>query len=309
MRLRSVLFCRKLKGKPKRSELPRTATPQRRFNPFKSSTPSPTTLIIYFDMSENLSHLVPFDGGSHNFAPYRPPAETRRLTRHAPNTTFVRPGETVPDFMIAAQPDQHQSHQSGNVPAPQFQQTRPPTRDSLQQRRDYGDDFENEQLINPQSGAFHAPSAGQMLPPAPLSQNGLAMVNPAHPAHNDGFAMLPSPIQSFQQDFAEMSAESTDPTSLVAHGELRGFKAIPDPPDLDYWRDRLFNVDEMITLSEDEYVDVSLVSSIYPPARTDCSTHRPGSILTFRMLTMYIPIARHSGTSVSPLSRITGTVG
>ncbi|KAK9855636.1 Glutathione S-transferase/chloride channel [Penicillium brevicompactum] len=204
-------------------------------------------------MSENLSHLVPFDGGSHNFAPYRPPAETRRLTRHAPNTTFVRPGETVPDFMIAAQPDQHQSHQSGNVPAPQFQQTRPPTRDSLQQRRDYGDDFENEQLINPQSGAFHAPSAGQMLPPAPLSQNGLAMVNPAHPAHNDGFAMLPSPIQSFQQDFAEMSAESTDPTSLVAHGELRGFKAIPDPPDLDYWRDRLFNVDEMITLSEDEF--------------------------------------------------------
>lgn len=261
-------------------------------------------------MSENLSHLVPFDEGTHNFVPYRPSVEPRRITRHAQNTTFVRPGETVPDFMIPAQPSQHQSHQTGNGPATQFQQTQPSNRDGLQQRRDYGDDFQNEQLINPQSGAFHAPNAAQMLPPASLSQNGLAMVNPAHPAHSDGFAMLPSPTQSFQQDFGEMSAEAADPTALVAHGELRGFKAIPDPPNLEYWRDRLFNVDEMITLSEDEYVDFfSLLSSIYCPAGTDCSTHCPGSILIFRMLTMYTLIALRSGTSVNPSSLITGTVG
>lgn len=209
-------------------------------------------------MSEpDLSHLVPFDG-SHNFVAYRP-AETRRTTR----ATFIRPGlpgEAVHDFMIA-QPNQ-QSHQQDNETS-QFQGR--PNRDNLQQRRDYSNDFENEQLLNAPSGAFQGPGSGQMLPPASLSQNGLAMVNNVHPAHGDNFVILQSPTQGFQQDFVEMSSEPVDTTTLVAPGEQRGFKAIPDPPDLDYWRDRLFNVDEMITLSEDEYVDLqpSLVS-VYP---------------------------------------------
>ncbi|CAG8200205.1 unnamed protein product [Penicillium salamii] len=198
-------------------------------------------------MSEpDLSHLVPFDG-SHNFVAYRS-AETRRTTR----ATFIRPGlpgEAVHDFMIA-QPNQ-QSHQQGNETSSQFQGR--PNRDNLQQRQDYSNDFENEQLLNAPSGAFHGPGSGQILPPASLSQNGLAMVNNVHPAHGDNFAILQSPTQAFQQDFVEMGSEPVDPTALVAPGELRGFKAIPDPPDLDYWRDRLFNVDEMITLSEDEF--------------------------------------------------------
>ncbi|CAG8000189.1 unnamed protein product [Penicillium olsonii] len=232
-------------------------------SPFQKQHPLPTTLIFLFvatwaiailSMTEpNLSHMVPFDEGSHNFIAYRP-AETRpRTTRHA--NTFIRPGlpgEAVHDFVIAAQPNHHQSHQPGNDSS-QFQQGRPPNRDSLQQRRDYGDDFENGQLLNASAGSFHGSGAGQMLPPASLSQNGLAMVNHAHPAHNDGFSMLQSPTQAFQQEFVEMNTDPVDPTALVAPGELRGFKAIPDPPNLDYWRERLFNVDELITLSEDEF--------------------------------------------------------
>jgi hypothetical protein len=31
-------------------------------------------------------------------------------------------------------------------------------------------------------------------------------------------------------------------------------KLVPDPPDLEYWREKLFNVDETITLTEDQYV-------------------------------------------------------
>ncbi|RLM00435.1 hypothetical protein CFD26_103205 [Aspergillus turcosus] len=36
-------------------------------------------------------------------------------------------------------------------------------------------------------------------------------------------------------------------------GGLKDMKLVPDPPDLEYWRERLFNVDEMITLTEDQF--------------------------------------------------------
>ena len=36
------------------------------------------------------------------------------------------------------------------------------------------------------------------------------------------------------------------------------FKIVPNPPDLEAWRQKLFDVNEMITLSEDEY-------AIFPP--------------------------------------------
>lgn len=32
-----------------------------------------------------------------------------------------------------------------------------------------------------------------------------------------------------------------------------GLKLIPDPPDLETWRQRLFDVDEIITLTEEQY--------------------------------------------------------
>jgi glutathione S-transferase len=223
----------------------------------------------------NLSQLGPFDVGSHTFIPYRPPsAETRPRDANARNTNIPppRPGEAVHDFMIATQPTQaqDQSHQSGNGVSPHFQQQgRSPNRSGLDQSRDYSNDFANGHLVNRQSahmrGAFHGPGNGQMAPPAPLSQNSLAMVNHAHGAHNTSFAMLQSPVQPFQPDFVETDAESVGPTTFSGPGELRGFKVVPNPPHLDYWRDRLFNVDEMITLSEDEYVDMAhyLISTLF----------------------------------------------
>jgi hypothetical protein len=161
--------------------------------------------------------------------------------------------------MIPNQPQNQHQHQPGNGASPNFQQGRSPL--GGQQPRDYNNEFENGQLGHAQSahmrGSFQSPDNGQMAPPAPLSQNSLAMVNHAHPANNS-FAMLQSPVQPFQPDFVEMDAESVDPTTFSGPGELQGFKVVPNPPHLDYWRDRLFNVDELITLSEDEYADTVL---------------------------------------------------
>lgn len=46
--------------------------------------------------------------------------------------------------------------------------------------------------------------------------------------------------------------EDAPPTGPSSH--FQGLKMIAEPPDLDAWRQRLFDVDEAITLSEEEYV-------------------------------------------------------
>jgi hypothetical protein len=114
------------------------------------------------------------------------------------------------------------------------------------------------------SGALHRTASGQMAPPASLSRNELAMGNNAHQAQNNSLTTLPSPSQQFQSDFIELDSGSVDPGAFTGPGELQGFKVVPNPPHLDYWRDRLFNVDEMITLSEEEYADsiVGIISII-----------------------------------------------
>ncbi|KAL6703196.1 hypothetical protein ACN47E_010125 [Coniothyrium glycines] len=44
-----------------------------------------------------------------------------------------------------------------------------------------------------------------------------------------------------------------DDGSNTNHGRFQGLKMIPDPPDLDDWREKLFNVDDMITLTEEQF--------------------------------------------------------
>lgn len=93
------------------------------------------------------------------------------------------------------------------------------------------------------------------MPPTTLSQSGLAIGNSngAHPTQNNGLAMLQSPSQSFQSEFTALDAEPIGPVSFSTTSEEAGMKIVPDAPNLEYWRNRLFNVDEMITLSEEEY--------------------------------------------------------
>jgi glutathione S-transferase len=41
---------------------------------------------------------------------------------------------------------------------------------------------------------------------------------------------------------------------LSKHGQFEGLKLIANPPDLEAWRQKLFDVDDYITLNEEEFV-------------------------------------------------------
>lgn len=75
---------------------------------------------------------------------------------------------------------------------------------------------------------------------------------------------------------------------------------IANPPDLEEWRQKLFNVDDMITLTEEEYALTSLILCTF---ELNISDFR----LTFHISTTSTRIARANGTSASDLCHITGT--
>lgn len=196
--------------------------------------------------------LGQFDPESQPFGPFRPPTEAESQLQNA----FIRPprsGEPANNFMASPSTQQHQSHQ-GHPTNGVASHLQPQVQSSsgLHQSQDYNNGVAHATNM---SGALHGTATGQMAPPTSLSQNELAMGNSAHQAQNNSLTTLQSPSQVFQSDFIELDSGSADPASFTGPGELQGFKLIPNPPHLDYWRDRLFNVDEMITLSEEEYVD------------------------------------------------------
>jgi hypothetical protein len=51
----------------------------------------------------------------------------------------------------------------------------------------------------------------------------------------------------------KQEGQDCDDTPLSNHGQFQGLKLIPNPPDLEEWRERLFHVDDMITLTEEQY--------------------------------------------------------
>ncbi|CAG7936171.1 unnamed protein product [Penicillium nalgiovense] len=196
--------------------------------------------------------LGQFDPESQTFGSFRPPTGAESQLQNATHA-FIRPprqGEPANNFITASQSTQHRSHQghpSNGVAShlqPQGQSS-----SGIHQSQDYNNGIAHAGNM---SGALHGAAAGQMAPPASLSQNELAMGNNTHQANNS-LTTLQSSSQPFQPDFIELDPGSADPVAFTGPGELQGFKLVPNPPHLDYWRDRLFNVDEMITLSEEEF--------------------------------------------------------
>ena len=192
---------------------------------------------------------------------YRPPDNVDPNATHTQNP-FIRPQlGAVNHFLSTPQPaQQHQSHAdrhgASTGAAPHLQpQGGAPGRISLQQSRDFNNGIDGSAHLAHMRGVLQGSAAGQMMPPTTLSQSGLGIGNPngAHPTQNSGLAMLPSPSQSFQSEFTALDAEPIGPVSFSTNSEEAGMKIVPDPPNLEYWRNRLFNVDEMITLSEEEY--------------------------------------------------------
>ena len=65
-------------------------------------------------------------------------------------------------------------------------------------------------------------------------------------------SLVPSMDRSFQQpNYGTLTPDVMETTSFA--GQLQGMKLILDPPDLGYWRQKLFDVDETIILSEEQY--------------------------------------------------------
>lgn len=74
---------------------------------------------------------------------------------------------------------------------------------------------------------------------------------------------LPNAQSRAQHDDSslQVGGESLDVSAAAAaeikDSHLGGLKIVPNPPDLDAWRERLFNVDEPITLTEEQYGSLS----------------------------------------------------
>ena len=67
---------------------------------------------------------------------------------------------------------------------------------------------------------------------------------------NGSFGVV-HPGQQHQQPIPFQVTQDGSPTKEIG-GHFNGMKAVPSPPDLQQWRQKLFNVNELITLTEDE---------------------------------------------------------
>jgi hypothetical protein len=84
--------------------------------------------------------------------------------------------------------------------------------------------------------------------------NGNGADEDAH-MRNAGLQVSPSFPHHLQQQLHPHSDGYSVAAEFSKHdGGLKDMKLVADPPDLEYWREKLFNVDEMITLTEDQYV-------------------------------------------------------
>lgn len=88
------------------------------------------------------------------------------------------------------------------------------------------------------------------------------MTNERESSNTELALQLPTYTNFPQHDYAALAADAPDITSFMDSfpGHLQGMKLIKDPPDLDRWRHILFHVDDMITLSEEQYA-ISLGSA------------------------------------------------
>ena len=96
--------------------------------------------------------------------------------------------------------------------------------------------------------------AQQPLQNATQAQGALALQNNGHLSHSHNGMVVLAPDQSLQQGaYGALMGDEADATEATNFaGQLTGMRLIPDPPDLEYWRHRLFHVDDVITLSEEQ---------------------------------------------------------
>ncbi|KAJ5086667.1 hypothetical protein NUU61_007974 [Penicillium alfredii] len=251
-----------------------------------SPRPLASGLPIVDDTPSLTAELGPFDPDSQSFTPFRnaiDKVESQPLQNatHADNSAFLRPprpGEPVDTLLTASQPHQqsqlHRDH--GSHVASHLQH--PSANHGFDQSRTTGNGVGKSQIGISASAhieqSLDDSVAAKMPSATSLSQNGLALSD-AHDAQRNGMAMLQSPGQSFQHpDLVGLEPGSVGSTNFA--GQLQGMKLIPDPPDLEYWRERLFHVDETITLSEEQFqVYFPHVDNVYSHRSTQRYKRKP----------------------------------
>lgn len=150
-------------------------------------------------------------------------------------------------------PSHQDQHESG-ITAHLHPQQQSSAHAGFRGSRELGNGFTKGQIgiTGPMGQILDGSACAHMSPAGPLSQSGIPLTGDAQETQNSGIATLQS-VEPFQQpNFVELGSDSVAAQNFA--GQLQGMKLVPDPPELEYWRDRLFHVDEMITLSEEEYV-------------------------------------------------------
>lgn len=89
----------------------------------------------------------------------------------------------------------------------------------------------------------------QPLQNATPTPSTIALGNNAHEAQH-GIPLLHSAAEPSQDPYDAITPNASDFMGLTS--QWQGLKLNPNPPDLEFWRNKLFNVDETITLSEEQ---------------------------------------------------------
>ncbi|KAF2182188.1 hypothetical protein K469DRAFT_586915 [Zopfia rhizophila CBS 207.26] len=107
------------------------------------------------------------------------------------------------------------------------------------------------------AGLPHSQTQFQGIPTTGYQHNGnqFLIAAPPPPSHLQAppITRPPPQIPEIDPQTEFVQNQELDDTPVTSHGQFEDLKLIPNPPNLDEWRDRLFHVDETITLTEDEF--------------------------------------------------------
>lgn len=191
---------------------------------------------------------------------------------------------------------------------------------------------DNDNSVYPELGSIQDHNTGhsvvhQYPSPIPFERNGhhQGMQHVAHsgsptPHHQHPgqgqFGILTGAPTLHHNGMGRLHTELHQETDLFGTPNVDGdqkatghqsFKIVPKPPNLEAWREKLFNVDEIITLSEEEYVHQDRKFNIQ--LENEKSTNFcVGTILISRMSIMFTHIDLLKNTSASHLFLTIGTV-
>jgi hypothetical protein len=103
--------------------------------------------------------------------------------------------------------------------------------------------------INPNPGGYLTPDVEQLYR-LHTTQNGAAVVTSITPGQFGILAPTAAPLMK-ESFHASQQGQGQQQEVQESNGQM-SIKIVVDPPDLELWRDKLFNVDNMIVLTHEQ---------------------------------------------------------